>query len=135
MYDDKIVNDKDKLIERFLKGGEKVEETKKYLSDDYLNDFSPLEIKVHGNNFERAFRNFRFLVQKERIIADFKQKQSYEKPSVKRRRKQNEMRQKRLEMEARQAKIDSGEFEKELMRKQKLKEEKKKLREEKRSNG
>ena len=41
----------------------------------------PLEVKVYGNNFDKALRAFRALVQKERILSSYKEKQSYEKPS------------------------------------------------------
>lgn len=58
----------------------------------------PLEVKVYNNNFDKALRAFRALVQKERILSSYKEKQSYEKPSDKRRRKRNEMRRKRQEM-------------------------------------
>src|SRR5271163_811593 len=57
----------------------------------------PLEVKVYGNNFDKALRAFRTLVQKERILSTYKEKQSYEKPSDKRRRKRNEMKRKRNE--------------------------------------
>lgn len=59
----------------------------------------PLEVKVYHNNFDKALRAFRALVQKERILSSYKEKQSYEKPSDKRRRKRNEMKRKRLELE------------------------------------
>lgn len=58
----------------------------------------PLEVKVINGNFEKALRTFRALVQKERILSTYKEKQSYEKPSDKRRRKRNEMKRKRLEI-------------------------------------
>ena len=58
----------------------------------------PLEVKVFNNNFDKALKAFRALVQKERILSTYKEKQTYEKPSVKRRRKRNEMRRKRQEM-------------------------------------
>jgi small subunit ribosomal protein S21 len=57
----------------------------------------PLEVKVYGNNFDKALRAFRALVQKERILSIYKEKQSYEKPSDKRRRKRNEAKRKRFE--------------------------------------
>src|SRR5271156_4083746 len=57
----------------------------------------PLEVKVYGNNFDKALRAFRALVQKERILSVYKEKQSYEKPSDKRRRKRNESKRKLLE--------------------------------------
>jgi small subunit ribosomal protein S21 len=58
----------------------------------------PLQVEVRGN-FDRALRAFRNLVQKERILSTYKEKQSYEKPSVKRRRKQNESKRKRQELD------------------------------------
>lgn len=58
----------------------------------------PLEVKVYNNNFDKALRAFRALVQKERILSHYKEKQSYEKPSDKRRRKRNEMKRKRQEV-------------------------------------
>jgi small subunit ribosomal protein S21 len=58
----------------------------------------PLEVKVYGNNFDKALRSFRDLVQKERVLSAYKEKQSYEKPSDKRRRKINESKRKQMEM-------------------------------------
>jgi len=58
-----------------------------------------LEVKVF-NNFDRAIKAFRAMVQKERILSIYKEKQSYEKPSVKRRRKRNEMKRKIMELES-----------------------------------
>lgn len=57
----------------------------------------PLEVAVYGNNFDKALRAFRALVQKERILSAYKDKQTYEKPSDKRRRKRNESKRKQLE--------------------------------------
>lgn len=59
----------------------------------------PLEVKVFNNNFDRALRAFRSLVQKERILSNYKEKQSFEKPSDKRRRKRNEMKRKLFELD------------------------------------
>jgi small subunit ribosomal protein S21 len=59
----------------------------------------PLEVTVYNNQFDKALRAFRALVQKERILSAYKENQSYEKPSDKRRRKRNEMKRKRLELE------------------------------------
>src|ERR1700722_3324630 len=58
----------------------------------------PLQVKVYGNNFEKALRAFRALVQKERILSIYKEKQRYEKPSDKKRRKRNESKRKQLEL-------------------------------------
>ncbi len=46
-------------------------------------------------------RTFRALVQKERILSLYKEKQSFEKPSDKKRRKRNEMKRKLLELDMR----------------------------------
>jgi len=58
----------------------------------------PLQVKVH-NNFDRAFKAFRALVQKERILSIYKEKQRYEKPSDRKRRKKNEAKRKMLDLE------------------------------------
>ncbi len=58
----------------------------------------PLEVKVYGNNFDKALRAFRALVQKERVLSAYKEKQAYEKPSDRRRRKRNESVRKQLEL-------------------------------------
>lgn len=60
----------------------------------------PLEVVVYGNNFDKALRYFRAKVQKERILSLYKEKQSYEKPSNKRRRKRNEMKRKLMELDS-----------------------------------
>jgi len=59
----------------------------------------PLEVRVYGNNFERSMRTFRSMVQKERVLSNYKENQSFEKPSDKKRRKRNEMRRKLIELE------------------------------------
>lgn len=59
----------------------------------------PLEVTVYNNQFDKALRAFRALVQKERILSAYKENQSYEKPSDKKRRKRNEMKRKRLELD------------------------------------
>lgn len=60
----------------------------------------PLEVEVYNNNFDKALRSFRNMVQKERVLSSYKEKQSYEKPSDKRRRKRNEMKRKLQEVSA-----------------------------------
>lgn len=57
-----------------------------------------LEVEVNGN-FEKAFKIFRSIVQKERILSLYKEKGSFEKPSDKKRRKRNEMKRKLMELE------------------------------------
>lgn len=69
---------------------------------DYIQpiEAKPLEVKVYGNNCDKAIKAFRALVQKERILSVYKDKQAYEKPSDKARRKKNESKRKRLELES-----------------------------------
>lgn len=58
----------------------------------------PLQVKVN-NNFDRAFKAFRALVQKERILSIYKEKQRYEKPSDRKRRKINETKRKMMDLD------------------------------------
>lgn len=88
-----------KYSKKALRGGESspVEVNDKFAHIQPIQAV-PLEVKVYHGNFDKALRAFRALVQKERILSTYKEKQSYEKPSDKRRRKRNEMRRKRLEL-------------------------------------
>ena len=56
----------------------------------------PLQVQVH-DNFERAFRAFRALVQKERILSQYKERQAFEKPSDKARRLRSESQRKAMQ--------------------------------------
>ena len=58
----------------------------------------PLEVVVYNNAVDKALRAFRALVQKERILSTYKEKQSYEKPSDRKRRKRNETKRKLMEI-------------------------------------
>jgi len=82
------------------KGGESVAAVPDKFAHIEPVQAQPLEVKVYGNNFDKALRAFRALVQKERILSAYKDNQSYEKPSDKKRRKRNEMRRKRLEFDS-----------------------------------
>ncbi len=83
-----------------LRGGD--EKLEKYLT--------ALEVKIHGTSkeqFERAVKAFRAIVQKEKILSLYKEKQTYEKPSEKKRRKHNEYLQKQFELERMKEKEES----------------------------
>jgi|SRR5271166_488365 len=95
--------------------------------------FSPIEIKVFGN-FDKAFKMFRTLVQAEKVLSIFKQKQAYEKPSEKKRRKSAEAQKRSIEYENKMKKIKSGEYEKEKAKKLANKEKKMKEREKQEKN-
>lgn len=97
-------NDKkyeEKTSNRSLKGGEILDPS---ISDTAHTPVQAeyLEVKVYGN-FDKAMRNFRAFVQKERVLSTYKEKQSYEKPSDKKRRKRGEMQRKLLELEMKEA--------------------------------
>jgi small subunit ribosomal protein S21 len=59
---------------------------------DYIQavEAQPFQVVVHGNNFDKAFKLFRSMVQKERTLSLYKEKQGFEKPSDKKRRKRKE---------------------------------------------
>ena len=67
----------------------------------------PLEVTVY-NNFDKAMKAFRSMVQKERILSTYKEKQSFEKPSDKKRRKRGEMQRKRFELESKNEREAAG---------------------------
>ncbi len=89
-----------KPFKKASKGGEISSQVPEQFAHIEPVQAQPLEVKVYGNNFDKALKTFRFLVQKERILSSYKEKQSYEKPSDKRRRKRNEMKRKLLELES-----------------------------------
>lgn len=96
---------------------------KKYGFEDRSEDssldpiqYQPLEVRVY-NNFDRAVKAFKSLVQKERTLSIYKERQRYEKPSDRKRRKKSEAIQRRLESEFKAKRIASGEFDKERERK------------------
>lgn len=91
-----------KPLTKSMKGGESetvvVSNNSKYANIEPVM-LKPLEVVVYNNGFDRALRAFRALVQKERILSSYKERQTYEKPSVRRRRKRNEMKRKALEFD------------------------------------
>lgn len=91
-----------KFSKKALEGGDS-SQVETEVNDSFSHEpiqAQPLEVKVYHNNFDKALRTFRALVQKERILSNYKEKQSYEKPSDKKRRKRNEMRRKLLELDS-----------------------------------
>lgn len=94
MSNSHTVNSK-KHSKQFSKGGDLVNSNSTTAPAEL--EFHPLEVKVYNNNFDKALKAFRALVQKERILSIYKEKQFYEKPSQKRRRKRNESKRKILE--------------------------------------
>jgi ribosomal protein S21 len=93
----------------------------------------PLQVEVYGNNFDRAFKTFRSLVQADGVLAKYKEKQGYEKPSVKKRRKHAETMQRLYEEKIKAEKIASGEYEKEKIKKEAKKQKRRQERDAKRT--
>jgi ribosomal protein S21 len=95
-------NNYNKQRKNFKKASRGGESTPVAVNDKFAHieavQAKPLEVKVYGNNFDKALRAFRALVQKERVLSSYKERQSFEKPSDKRRRKRNEMKRKRNEI-------------------------------------
>lgn len=55
-----------------------------------------MEIKVFDNQVEKALKALKRQMAKEGLLKELKKRQAYEKPSVKRKKKQAEARRKRL---------------------------------------
>ncbi len=55
-----------------------------------------MDIKVYGNDIERALKSLKRQLQKEGLFKEIKQRSFFEKPSVKEKRKQREARKKRM---------------------------------------
>ena len=55
-----------------------------------------MDIRVHGNDVEKALKSLKRQLQKEGLFREIKQRSYYEKPSVKEKRKRREALRKRL---------------------------------------
>jgi small subunit ribosomal protein S21 len=77
-----------------------------------------LEVKVIGD-FDESVRRFKTYFQRERIVGQLKEREAFEKPSDKKRRKQREARQRALMLDARAKMIENGEWEKHKSNKEK----------------
>jgi len=80
----------------------KIKEVKGPSTEDL--HFSPLEVKIpfedqSRDRFEMHIKRFRAKVTKDRIMSDWKEHQSYEKPSERKRRKRRESAQRLRKME------------------------------------
>ena len=95
-----------------------------------IKKFSPLQVIVTGS-LEGAIRQWKSMVQKEKVISLYKEKSHYEKASDKKRRKKREAKERTRLANLRQAQIASGEWE----RIQKKREQKKKDKRRRRSSS
>lgn len=91
--------------------------------EEYAEHLSPLEVKV-TSNFEQSVRNFKSLVQKSKILSLYKEKQSYEKPSDRKRRKKREVLERIRVAEMREALVASGEWDRRQKKKDQRRKEK-----------
>jgi len=55
-----------------------------------------LDIKVYGDDIEKAIKALKRQLQKEGLFKEVRKRSFYEKPSVKKKRKQREARKKRM---------------------------------------
>jgi small subunit ribosomal protein S21 len=55
-----------------------------------------LEIRVNGNDVEKALKILKRQIQKDGLLRELKERRFYEKPSVKSRRKQREAHKRRM---------------------------------------
>jgi len=79
----------------------------------------PLQVEVRGvhrDDFESAHKIFKTLVQREKVISKYKERQYYEKPSDKKRRKRREAHEKRMALASKMRLIQSGEWEKRMQK-------------------
>lgn len=83
-----------------------------------VEPFRPLQVTVEDGRFEECAKLFKSIVQKEKVLLLYKEKQSFEKPSVKKRRKSIEAAQRRFMAEVKQRQFESGELEKKNKKKQ-----------------
>ena len=85
---------------------------------------TPLEVKVENGNFEDAFRKFKVIFQKERVVGQLKEREAFEKPSEKKRRKRRQAYERQLMIDARERMMKSGEWDRRQKRRQKKREQK-----------
>ena len=81
----------------------------------------PLEVRVEGtsnDDFQDAYRKFKALFQRERVVGQLKKRMSYEKPSEKKRRKRREAHGRRLMTAMRERMMQSGEWDRRQKQKQ-----------------
>ena len=88
----------------------------------YLSKFKPIQVKIRNGDHESAFRAFKSIVQKEKVLSLYKQKQFFEKPSEKKRRKRREAQDRRNSTASKLRLIESGEWEKRMQKKLQQKE-------------
>jgi small subunit ribosomal protein S21 len=82
--------------------------------EDLDPPFSHLEVRVSGDrydDFNNALKRWKSAVQKSKILTQYKEKQSYEKPSEKKKRKKREALERARSTAFREALIASGEWE------------------------
>jgi ribosomal protein S21 len=77
--------------------------------EEYSEGFTTLQVHV-GENFEEGLRRFKALVQKAKILTLYKERQSYEKPSERRRRKKRDHAERQRLANIRDKQMASGEW-------------------------
>ena len=81
-----------------------------------VKKLQPLQVEVNSS-FDEALKRFKVLVQKEKVISLYKEKQSYEKPSERKRRKRREAQERKRLLDLRESMMISGEWDKKQAKK------------------
>lgn len=81
--------------------------------------FQNLEVVVRNDNIEDAIRRFRTLVLADGVLLKYREKEAYEKPSIKQRRKSSEARRRTQMAESRERMMLSGEWDRRQEKKEK----------------
>lgn len=79
--------------------------------EDYMDHFSPLEVKVF-HHFESDLRRFKALIQKSKVLSLHKEKQAFEKKSDKKRRKRRDAAERTRLLNIKETMMLNGEWDK-----------------------
>jgi small subunit ribosomal protein S21 len=85
--------------------------------EEYMSHFRPLEVEVR-TSFDEALKHFKSIIQKSKILNEYKEKSRYEKPSEKKRRKKMESFERNRLAEIKEKQMASGEWEKRQQQKE-----------------
>lgn len=79
------------------------------MKTELLDEFKPLQVEVR-DSVDEAIKRFKNLVQKEGVLATYKERSRYEKPSERKNRKLRESIRRNYTAELREKQILSGEW-------------------------
>lgn len=106
--------------------------------EDITPKFSHMEVKVYDSSvesFNTALKIWKSMVQKSRILSDFKASKTYEKPSEKRKREKREGVERRRILAVKEKQMASGEWDKIQKKKERRRENKRQYEKEQREKN